>query len=208
MKTLRDWVLIGSLFVQGAAWAQSAQETSGVQAASLALIDDALQQFESGNIEESVKDLRSSAAILRIEGKGYTVREAALMEAGALAAERLATSISDKSISTKEKFRYAAAEVALLKANAHYSAALRNWADVQRIRTAEQVIALSHGLKHSFMWANGRISETQAAVLARASATSEKMLQNNVLPSAEITSVIAALGDELQAMNKATKRIF
>lgn len=58
------------------------------------------------------------------------------------------------------------------------------------------------------MWANGSISETQVAVFTRASATSEKMLQSNVLPPAEITGVIAALGGELQAMNKATNRIF
>ncbi len=207
MKIFRDWLLAVGLLVPSVAIAQSAQEATGIQAASLALLDDALLQFEQGNAQESVKDLRSSAAIMRIEGKSYAASEIAFMEAGAAEAERLAAAVSDKSLSTKERFRFAAAGVVLQKANAHYGTVIKTWAAVQRVKTGEEVLALSHSLKHGILWTNGKVSDRETALFARAEATSQKLLLTESMPATEIVSVISALGDELQALNKAKKRI-
>lgn len=207
MKIIRAWLVVVCLIVPSAALAQSAQEASGIQAASLALLDDALQQFEQGNKQESIKDLRSSAAILRIEGKRYAPSEAAFMDIGAVGAEHLAAAVLDKSISTKEAFRIAAAGVVLQKANAHYGAVVKTWSAVQKVKTGEEVLALSHALKHSVLWTNGKISEKEAALFARAEVTSQKLLQGEPLPAKEIDGVIGALGDELKAANKASKQV-
>ncbi len=207
MKFFKEWLVAVGLLVPSAAIAQSAQEATGIQAASLALLDDALLQFEQGNTQESIKDLRSSAAIMRIEGKPYAASEAAFMDAGATEAERLAAAVSDKSINTKERFRFAVASVVLQKANAHYGNINKIWAGVQRVKTGGEILALSHSLKHGVLWTNGKISETESALFARAEVTSQKLLLNEAMPAIEIAGIIGALGDELQALNKAKKRV-
>lgn len=171
-----------------------------LQASPLMMMENAKRQFHDKNFGASASDLRSAAAMLRIEAKRTSQADKATLETSAKDLEKLANNVQDQKVKSEMDLDRGLAEASQAKAAHHHLLAAKEWAAKEYRRAGHDLKAAADATERSAEWSGGELSRGGKDIIAGAREVSGKLIAGTGWATAEVGKAIDSLGTEVQKL--------
>jgi hypothetical protein len=177
------------------------REVTGVQAATMSILDDARTQFRNKNMDEVSTDILSVAALVRVEASQYSSEEKIKFDS--LLNELSLLSKTLKTLNENQNdFDRLIAALALRKALVHKEFFRSTSLDPKKLKkTGVELMSAVHAFEHGILWASGQIPDESKKVIDQAEEISKRLKENLKVDEKEIKTITALLDSETNKLD-------
>ncbi len=177
------------------------REVTGVQAATMSILDDARTQFRNRNMDEVSTDILSVAALVRVEASQYSTEEKTKFDP--LLNELSLLSKSLKTLNENQNdFDRLIAALALRKALVHKEFFRSTSLDQKKLKkTGVELMSAVHAFEHGILWASGQVPDESKKVIDQAEEISKRLKENLKVDEKEIKTITALLDSETNKLD-------